>query len=184
MHGSGALAPSGQNEPGSQATHVCSPPLVWYVPAAHLSQVPCSAMGWTVPGLHLVCSMLPVGAKEPASVFVHSLGLVRLIALEYEPSLHDSAALAPSGQYEPGVHDSHISWPGVAWKVPASHLRHEPMLALGATVPGLQGVCSVLPVGAKWPLSVSVHSLRLVRLTESEYEPGKHGSATEVPLGQ
>ena len=64
------------------------------------------------------------------------------------PALHGSAAAAPSAQYEPGVHGPHTSWPGVAWKVPASHLRHAPMLALGATVPGLHAVCSVLPVGA------------------------------------
>ena len=68
--------------------------------------------------------------------------------MEYEPSLHGSAALAPSGQYEPDVHGPHTSWPGVAWKVPASHLLHAPMLALGATVPGLHSVCWVLLVGA------------------------------------
>ena len=67
-HGSGALAPSGQYEPGSQATHVCSPSLGWYVPAAQLSHVALPASGWTVPGLHLVCSVLPVGEKWPASV--------------------------------------------------------------------------------------------------------------------
>ena len=58
------------------------------------------------------------------------------------------------------------------------------MLALGATVPGLHSICSVLLVGAKWPASVGVQSLRFVRLLEIEYEPGKHGRATEVPLGQ
>ena len=36
LHGSGALAPSGQYEPGLQATHSCSPSAGWYLPAAHL----------------------------------------------------------------------------------------------------------------------------------------------------
>ena len=39
-HGSGALAPSGQYEPGSQAAHSCSPSLDWYLPAAHLLHAP------------------------------------------------------------------------------------------------------------------------------------------------
>jgi len=37
-HGSGALAPSGQYEPSSQATHAFSPSRGWYLPAAHPSQ--------------------------------------------------------------------------------------------------------------------------------------------------
>ena len=45
------------------------------LPAAHGTQVPLLAMGWTVPGLHLVCSVLPVGEKWPASDSMHSLGL-------------------------------------------------------------------------------------------------------------
>ena len=61
-HGSGALAPSGQYEPGSQATHACSPSSGWYLPAAHLSHAPSPASGWIVPGLHSVCTVLPVDA--------------------------------------------------------------------------------------------------------------------------
>ena len=98
--------------------------------------------------------------------------------------MHGSAAAAPSAQYEPGVHGPHTSWPGVAWKVPASHLRHAPMLALGATVPGLHGVCCVLPVGAKWPAAVGVQSPALVRLVEVECEPAAHGSAAAAPAAQ
>ena len=71
--------------------------------------------------------------------------------------MHGSAAAAPSAQYEPRVHGPHTSWPGSAWKVPASHLVHAPTLALGATVPALQGICCVLPVGEKWPASAAVH---------------------------
>ena len=35
----------------------------WYVPATHLSHAPLPASGWTVPGLHAVCSVLPVEAE-------------------------------------------------------------------------------------------------------------------------
>ena len=58
------------------------------------------------------------------------------------------------------------------------------MLGLGATVPGLHGVCSVLPVGAKWPASVGVQSPALLRLVEVEYEPAAHGSAAAAPGAQ
>ena len=132
----------------------------------------------------MVCLVLPVGAKWPLPVGVHWSAVVRLVEMEYEPSLHGSAALAPSGQNEPGSQATHICSPSLAWYVPAAHLSHVAMLALGATVPGLHAVCLVLPVGAKWPSSVPVHSLRLLRLAETEYEPGNHGRATEVPSGQ
>ena len=68
------------------------------------------------------------------------------------------------------MHWSHCSLPGSAWNLPASHLRHAPMLDLGATVPGLHSVWWVLPVGAKWPLAAGVHSAALVRLVAVEYE--------------
>ena len=38
------------------------------MPAAHLLHVALPVSGWTVPGLHLVCSVLPTGAKWPAAV--------------------------------------------------------------------------------------------------------------------
>ena len=155
-----------------------------YVPAAHLSHAPLPAMGWTVPGLHMVCSVLPVGAKWPAVVSVHSLRLVRLVALEYEPFSHGSAALAPSRQYEPGSQATHLSSPSSAWYVPAAHLSHAPLPAMGWTVPGPHLVCSVLPVGAKLPFLDSVHSLGSVRLVEIEYEPSAHGSGALAPAGQ
>ena len=82
------------------------------------------------------------------------------------------------------MHSSHCSLPGSAWYLPASHLSHAPMLGLGATVPGLHGVCSVLPVGAKWPGAVVVQSPALVRLVEVEYEPSAHGSAAAAPAAQ
>ena len=92
--------------------------------------------------------MLPVGAKWPASVAVHSAALMRVVALEYEPPVHGSAAAAPSAQYEPASHSLHAVCPSSSWKVPAAHLSHTPMRVLGATVPGLQGVWAVLPVAA------------------------------------
>ena len=68
------------------------------MPASHLTQELMLASGATVPGLHLVCSMLPVGAKWPGAVFVQSSALVRLVEVEYEPSAHGSAAAAPAAQ--------------------------------------------------------------------------------------
>ena len=97
-------------------------------------------LGATVPGLHIVCSVLPVGAKWPLSVGVHSAMLVRFVSLECEPSLHGSGAPAPAGQYEPEVQGLHDICPSSSWKVPAAHLAHAPMLGLGATVPGLHAV--------------------------------------------
>eukprot|EP00964_Phaeocystis_antarctica_P113999 scaffold77963_cov67-Phaeocystis_antarctica.AAC.1 len=61
---------------------------------------------------------------------------------------------------------------------------HAPILTPDANVPGLHGVSTVLPVGAKLPLSDGVHSLGPVRLVEIEYEPFSHGSAAPAPSGQ
>ena len=44
--------------------------------------------------------------------------------------------------------------------LPAAHLRHLDVLALGAIVPGAQGICAALPVTAKKPGSVRLR-LRL-----------------------
>ena len=99
-----------------------------------------------VPAAHGVSTVLPVGAKWPTVVFVHSVRLVRLVALEYEPFLHGSAALAPSGQYEPGSQATHACSPSPVWYVPAVHLTHVAMLASGATVPGLHLLGSAAPV--------------------------------------
>ena len=82
------------------------------------------------------------------------------------------------------MHGSHPSWPESFWKLPGSQRSHAGMLAFGATVPGLHAVWRVLPVGAKWPGSVGVHSAALVRLVAVEYEPSRHGSAAEAPTSQ
>ena len=132
----------------------------------------------------VVCSVLPVGAKWPLSVGVHWSALLRLAALECEPAAHGSAAAAPSAQYEPGVHGLHSVCSTTSWKVPSVHGTQVPNPFVLATVPGLHGVCCVLPVGAKWPTPVSVHSLALVRPVEMEYEPSVHGSAAAAPSAQ
>ena len=120
------------------------------------------AFGATVPGLHSVCCVLPVGAKKPRSVGVHSAALVRLVAAEYEPSLHGSGALAASGQNEPASHGLHSSLPGSSWYVPAAHLLHALMLAFGATVPGLHVAGSAAPVPHDEPGGHGTQSSALV----------------------
>ena len=117
-------------------------------PAAQGTQVPSLLVLATVPGLQGVCCALPVGAKWPLSVGVHSAALVRLVELEYEPSWQGSGALAPNGQYEPGSQATQAVCSSWSWKVPAAHLSHAPMPERGVTVPGLHGVCCVLPVEA------------------------------------
>eukprot|EP00964_Phaeocystis_antarctica_P123596 scaffold87284_cov67-Phaeocystis_antarctica.AAC.11 len=58
----GTLGAERANEPGSQATHTCLPSSAWYLPASHLTHVAMLTFGATVPGLHAVCMVLPVGA--------------------------------------------------------------------------------------------------------------------------
>eukprot|EP00964_Phaeocystis_antarctica_P007885 scaffold4244_cov69-Phaeocystis_antarctica.AAC.3 len=135
-HAVGAELPAAHQDDIGQGSHICSPSLPWKLPAAHLSHAPMLAWGATVPGLHGAWSVLPNGEKWPLSVGVHSPGLVRLVAFEYVPSSHGSGALAPSGQNEPGVHGSQTVWASFFWYVPASHLSHVPLPALGWTVPG------------------------------------------------
>ena len=94
---------------------------------------------------------------------MHSAALVRLVALECVPSLHGSGADAPIGQNEPGSQASHTSLPASRWTVPAAQLAQAPMLAAGATVPGLHLVGMVLPVVAKEPMPVGVHWSALLR---------------------
>ena len=65
--------------------------------------------------------------------------------------------------------------------LPAAHLAHFDVLALGAIVPGLQGVCIALPVVAKKPGSAALHPVVLVRSVASECVPSLHGSAALAP---
>ena len=91
-----------------------------------------------VPAAHGVSTVLPVGAKWPAVVSVHSLRLVRLVALEYEPFLHGSAVLAPSGQYEPALQATHACLPSSAWYFPAVHSSQKAAAEAAATKPAEQ----------------------------------------------
>jgi hypothetical protein len=74
--------------------HAVSPDLFWYVLAGQSAHFDVLALGATVPGLHGVCSSLPVVAKKPGVACVHWVMFVRLVAGEYVPPLHGSAALA------------------------------------------------------------------------------------------
>ena len=67
-------------------------------PSGHAAHVAAPEWFTADPTAHGVCSVLPVAAKKPGSVSVHSVSLMRLVAAEYEPSLQGIGALAPSGQ--------------------------------------------------------------------------------------
>ena len=62
LQGSGADAPSAQNEPGTHTWHWVRPDSFINLPASHLLHVGCASRGCTVPALHGVGSVLPVGA--------------------------------------------------------------------------------------------------------------------------
>ena len=70
----------------------------WYVPTKHGVHVACFSSALYVPGAHAVCSVLPVGAKWPASVSSHWSGCFKLLASEYVPEGHGSGAAEPSEQ--------------------------------------------------------------------------------------
>ena len=56
------------NVPAGHSKHADWPLTFMKLPAAHGKQMPLPVSGWTVPGLHLVCSVLPAGEKWLASV--------------------------------------------------------------------------------------------------------------------
>ena len=104
--------------------------------------------------------------------------------------MHGSGALAPSRQYEPGLQAMHVWLPSSGWYVPAAHRLHTPMLALGATVPGLHGVMTYAPVEQKWPAGHGRQSAALVieMLSRASvafsYRPAGHGSPADAPSAQ
>ena len=118
-------------EPAGHSRHPDWPLAFMKLPAVHGTQVPNPCVLATVPGLHGVCCVLPVGEKWPTSVLVHAPALVRLVELECVPSAHGSGALAPLGQYEPGLQATHFCSPSSAWYVPAAHLSHEALPSMG-----------------------------------------------------
>ena len=84
--GNGAAAPVGQNLPSSHGLHEIAPTAFWYLPASHCTHAPSLPVGATVPEAHGVCSILPVDAKKPVSVSVHSDDMARSVLLLYVPS--------------------------------------------------------------------------------------------------
>ena len=178
-HGSAALAPSGQKRPGSQATHACSPSPAWYLPATHLTHVAMLAFGATVPGLHLVCCVLPVGAKWPGMVSEHSLALVRFMASECEPASHGSGALAPAEQYDPSSQAAHACSPSPAWYLPAVHSTQKAAPEAAATKPAeqsLQSAGSELPgIGLAFPGAHAWHDALLFWPPSGLNVPARHG---------
>jgi len=162
LHGSGADALSEQYEPGTHAWHSVWPDAFMNLPAAQLSHFGCLLRFCTVPALHGVCSVLPVGAKWPSSVALHSSALVRLVAFEYEPSSHGSGALAPSGQYEPGSQARHACSPSSGWYLPAAHPSQKAAPEAAATKPAeqfLQSAGSELPwIGLAFPGAHAWHA--------------------------
>jgi len=62
LHGSGADAPTGQNEPGVQGWQVMAPLAFMNVPASQSVHFAFFDSGCRVPGAQGVCSVLPVVA--------------------------------------------------------------------------------------------------------------------------
>ena len=81
-------------------SHAVWPASSWKVPAAQLSQVPCSVAGCTVPGLHSVAFVAPVEQNEPAGQPMQSCSLIITgrRASWWRPDGQGSAAEAPSAQ--------------------------------------------------------------------------------------
>ena len=78
----------------------------------------------------------------------------------------------------------HAVSPVASWYVPELHGVHAASPPDAATVPAAHATCATLPVGAKEPGSVVVHSLANERLVALEYDPSVHGSAAAAPVGQ
>ena len=110
------------------------------LPASHLAHVPCSTNGWTVPGLHGVCSSEPVEHDEPAGHEVHWPLLPSPCALLNEPSEHGNGALLPASQYEPATQSKHSSLPLSFMNLPATQAMHSFWPPTGCTVPGEHGL--------------------------------------------
>lgn len=120
----------------------------------------------SIPSLHAVQRIWPPGAPlsyVPASQ-PHSSELLAPLPPVVEPMGQETPTAVRPGQYCPTLQRSHEStlaekepaaqmlqldcaaW---SWNVPTSaHGTHKAMLAFGATIPGLHGVCAALPVGA------------------------------------
>eukprot|EP00964_Phaeocystis_antarctica_P084410 scaffold53140_cov64-Phaeocystis_antarctica.AAC.4 len=111
--------------------------------------------GWKVLTPHGIA--WPAEHHEPTGQASQSLALIRPSLRPILPASQAVGAELPAAHQDHTVQGLHASLPSPVWYLPASHLSHTPLRTMGWTVPGLHLVCSLLPVGAKWPLSVAVH---------------------------
>ena len=111
--------------------------------------------------------------KLPAGHGVQSLAALRLVASEYVPALHGSAAAAPGKQYEPAPHGLHVVFPLASWNLPAAQLTHKPLVT-----------------SWKLPGAHSLHAYSLFERVSStpqlptRTEPAAHVRRSHVAFGQ
>ena len=74
--------------------------------------------------------------------------------------------------------------PLAPWNEPAAHCSHDPMLALGATLPGVQLTGAVAPVGQKDPGGHASHSMVLFSPLAWPKRPSGHAKGSDVPFPQ
>ena len=68
--------------PATQGLHAVAAVLFWNSPGLHCTHEPCPPDDATVPAAQHVCATLPVDAKWPGSVCVHSSALPKLVLIE------------------------------------------------------------------------------------------------------
>ena len=107
--------------------------------------------------------------------------------MEYEPSLHGSAALAPSGQKCPSSQATHACSPSPLWYVPAAHATHSSSPVTLAKLPALHNLGAVFPPEQYLVTGHVSQSASETKVTpEGRKVPGKHaaGMRTLEPGGQ
>ena len=110
-HGSGADAPSAQNEPGTQTKQAVAPLAFWYEPLAHLSHVPCPVAFCRVPAKQSEGSDTPVAQEAPLGHAVQLSWLTKPGVALNLPNGQGSAADAPFAQKNAAGHSMHAVWP-------------------------------------------------------------------------
>ena len=95
----------------------------------------------------------------------------------------DSVPSLPE-QYEPRVHGPHTSWPGSAWKVPASHLVHDAMPVALAAVPALHAVSCDAPTPHACPSLHGKHCDAIHRPVRLLKLPSAQRVGATAPKGQ
>ena len=146
--GSSRLLPTGQKRPSAHRMHAAAPLAFWNVPDGHRLHLPLRSCAAWLPAAHGVGMVEPVVHACPAGHASHLAALVRLVRLEYEPSLHGSAAAAPSTQYAPCSHALQLVVPSASWYEPAGHGTHAAARGSAADVPAAHARGEKLPVGA------------------------------------